>query len=187
MQSKVGYSLVDQNNNEIKYWGNTLGEDISIPNPLYLPNGAHVYAPTLGDYGEYKLVERWIDGDISKQFLKSGEIISFENNKILITWQYRQPNENEYATFIQKHIDKIAQDKQYADGVSLASYDSSTIPEWATEAQTFVTWRDQVWVYAFTELEKVKNGQRPQPSIEEFLQELPVITWPQTNTGATGP
>lgn len=97
------------------------------------------------------------------------------------------PTEDEYAVAIQKQVDQIAQSQKYADGVSLASYDNSTNPVWAAEAKTFVAWRDQVWAYAFLELEKVKNGQRPQPSIEEFLQELPVISWPQNNTGATGP
>lgn len=97
------------------------------------------------------------------------------------------PKETDYSNAIQLHIDATAQVRQYADGISLASYDSSTNATWAAEAQTFVAWRDQVWAYAFLELEKVKNGQRPQPSIEEFLQELPVISWPQDNTGATGP
>lgn len=87
--------------------------------------------------------------------------------------------EQDYANAIQKHIDATAQDRQYSDGISLASYDSSTNPTWAAEAQTFIAWRDQVWIYAFTELEKVKNGTRPQPSIEELLAELPSITWPQ--------
>lgn len=90
-----------------------------------------------------------------------------------------KPSQDEYADAIQKHIDATAQTRQYTDGISLASYDSSSNPTWAAEAQTFIAWRDQVWTYAFTELEKVKNGTRPQPSIEELLAELPSITWPQ--------
>lgn len=86
--------------------------------------------------------------------------------------------EQNYSNAIQLHIDATAQARQYSDGISLASYDSSTNPIWAAEAQTFIAWRDAVWAYAFTELEKVKNGTRPQPSIEELLAELPVISWP---------
>lgn len=89
------------------------------------------------------------------------------------------PTQTDYANAIQFTIDATAQSKQYADGISLASYDSSTNPTWALEAQTFIAWRDAVWTYAFTELEKVKNNQRPQPTIEEFISELPQIVWTQ--------
>lgn len=85
--------------------------------------------------------------------------------------------EQDYANAIQKHIDATAQSKQYSDGISLASYDSSTNPTWASEAQIFIAWRDAVWAYAFTELDKVKNNQRTQPSIEDFISELPQISW----------
>lgn len=88
-----------------------------------------------------------------------------------------KPKEEDYSNAIQSHIDATAQSKQYADGISLASYDSSTNPTWASEAQTFIAWRDSVWTYAFTELDKVKNGIRSQPSIEDFITELPQISW----------
>jgi len=83
-----------------------------------------------------------------------------------------------YSAAIQAHIDATAQSRQYADGFALASYVNSTVPAWAAEAQAFVAWRDQVWVYAYTELAKVQAGTRPQPSIAELIAELPAITWP---------
>lgn len=83
-----------------------------------------------------------------------------------------------YAKAIQEHIDATAQSRQYANGFALASYVTSTIPTWAEEALVFVEWRDQVWVYAYTELAKVQAGTRPQPSIAELIAELPAITWP---------
>lgn len=101
-----------------------------------------------------------------------------EPTKVILFWEIETVPESEYANSIQQHIDSTAQIRQYSDGISLASYDSSTNPAWAAEAQTFVAWRDAVWVYAFTELEKVKAGTRPQPSIDELLAELPVISWP---------
>jgi len=81
----------------------------------------------------------------------------------------------DYENAIQKHIDDYAKTKNYADGVSFASYKDSTIGAWSTEATKFIAWRDQVWYYAYTELAKVQNGVRPQPSIEMFLLELPQI------------
>lgn len=173
---KCGYSLINENNIEITYWGDVLGVDVSMPNPIHLPNGDVVYSPELSSYQNYKLVERWIDGDINKKFLIFGETIAFDGTKIVVTWQYRQPNEKEYAEAIQKHIDETAQSKGYENGISLASYDSSTNVTWANEAQTFIAWRDDVWEYAFTELEKVKSGQRQQPTLEELLRELPAFS-----------
>ena len=88
------------------------------------------------------------------------------------------PTEQDYSNAIQAHIDATAQSRQYANGFALASYVSSTIPTWAEEALVFVEWRDQVWVYAYTELAKVQSGARPQPTIDELVSELPQIVWP---------
>ena len=76
------------------------------------------------------------------------------------------------------HVDAVAAERGYMNGVSCASYKDSTHPEWAAEASAFIAWRDAVWVYAFQELDKVQNDLRPQPTIEEFIGELPVISWP---------
>ena len=83
-----------------------------------------------------------------------------------------------YRLEIQAMIDKKAQERQYENGATLASYVNSTIEQWAAEAQAFVAWRDAVWIYALTELDKVHRGERDQPSVEDFLAELPVFEWP---------
>lgn len=79
---------------------------------------------------------------------------------------------------IQARVDNTAQSRGYDNGASLASYVASTIPAWASEANAFVLWRDQVWVYAYAELEKVQSGEREQPTVETILSELPSIEWP---------
>ena len=83
------------------------------------------------------------------------------------------PTQDDYASAIQSLIDATAKAKGYADGSALAVYSESTIPAWALEAKTFIAWRDQVWVHAYTELAKVQAGQRDQPTIEAILAELP--------------
>ena len=59
--------------------------------------------------------------------------------------------EQDYTKAIQTHLDNIAKDRQYTDAISLTSYKDSTITQWASEATTFIAWRDSVWVYAYTE------------------------------------
>ena len=84
----------------------------------------------------------------------------------------------DYENAIQNLVDETAREKQFRDGVTLASYIGSTISKWAAEAQAFVAWRDNVWSYAYGELAKVQAGQREQPTVEQFLTEIAPIAWP---------
>ncbi|WP_262522687.1 hypothetical protein [Agrobacterium tumefaciens] len=84
----------------------------------------------------------------------------------------------DYENAIQNLVDSTAREKQFRDGVTLASYTASTRPKWAAEAQAFVAWRDNVWFYAYGELAKVQSGQREQPTVEQFLAEIAPIAWP---------
>ena len=84
----------------------------------------------------------------------------------------------DYDHAIQNLVDQTARERQFRDGVTLASYTASTKPKWAAEAQAFVAWRDNVWHYAYGELAKVQAGQRPQPTVEQFLAEIAPIAWP---------
>ncbi|MCH4539281.1 MULTISPECIES: hypothetical protein [Brucella/Ochrobactrum group] len=106
------------------------------------------------------------------------------NKSLVITPEMKQADAiaaivNSYRAAIQSMIDRTANERQYDDGNSLASYVNSTVPEWAAEAQAFVVWRDQIWTYSLGELEKVKSGQREQPSSGDFLAELPAFEWPE--------
>lgn len=85
---------------------------------------------------------------------------------------------NEKAEYIQKHIDVIAQEKEFGDGFACASYASSTNELWAAQALAFIAWRDNVWAFSYAEFAKMENGERPVPTIEEFLTELPIMNWP---------
>jgi hypothetical protein len=84
----------------------------------------------------------------------------------------------DYQRAIQAMVDETARGQLFNDGVTMASYVSSTVEPWAAQAQAFVAWRDNVWQYAYSELSKVQAGEREQPTIEAFLLELPEIVWP---------
>lgn len=88
------------------------------------------------------------------------------------------PTVEAYQSAIQDMVDEAARSKLFNDGVTMASYVMSTVQPWAAQAQTFVAWRDAVWQYSYAELDKVQSGARPQPSVADFLAELPQITWP---------
>jgi hypothetical protein len=98
--------------------------------------------------------------------------------EIGITLELIPPTITDYENAIQNLVDGTARERQFRDGVTLASYIGSTIPKWAAEAMAFVAWRDNVWSYAYGELGKVQAGQREQPTVEEFLAEIAPIAWP---------
>lgn len=87
---------------------------------------------------------------------------------------------------IDAHLDAVAQEIDPATGqprfgsaLSAASYAASTNPVWRAGAEAFVAHRDEVWAYAFAELDKVMAGQRQPPdSPEAFVAELPMVEWP---------
>lgn len=115
--------------------------------------------------------------------MKDGELVAADDGwlaqQIAVEATSREAQiVDQYRNAVQAFIDSHASERQYDSGATLASYVNSTIPEWAAEAQTFVIWRDQVWAYALGELDKVKTGQREQPSVEELLAELPSFIWP---------
>lgn len=83
-----------------------------------------------------------------------------------------------YRLAIQWHIDATARARNYDSGITCASYVSSTVAAWAAEAAAFVAWRDAVWLYAYGEMDKVTNGERPQPGVADLLAELPAMSWP---------
>lgn len=85
---------------------------------------------------------------------------------------------DDYGEAIEAHADAVARSRQYSDADRLASYVNSTNPAWAAEATAFVAWRDAAWGYAYAQMAAVQAGQRPQPSVAELVDELPVISWP---------
>jgi hypothetical protein len=84
-----------------------------------------------------------------------------------------------YRRAVQAHIDATAQSKGYETGFALAGYVTSTVPPWKAEAETFVAWRDQVWLFVFETLAQVETGQTDPPSSPNALIGwLPQIEWP---------
>jgi hypothetical protein len=79
---------------------------------------------------------------------------------------------------VQAHIDQVARERAYTDGLHAATYAVSTIPAWAAEGQAFVAWRDSVWIAAISIMDDCKAGLRDIPTPGELVAELPPITWP---------
>ena len=85
---------------------------------------------------------------------------------------------NSYREAIDTHVDQTAKSRGYNGAASISTYVNSSVPEWKSEAEIFVAWRDSVWVYTFGALEDIKNGDAPTPeTVEDFIATLPAINW----------
>ena len=73
---------------------------------------------------------------------------------------------------IDAHVEAQAHALQYNGAAHLASYVASSVPEWSSEAQAFVAWRDQVWQEAIAMLADAEaSGEAP--SVEDVTAALP--------------
>ena len=117
----------------------------------------------------------YVDGDLVE--MSPAEVSEFRAMQDAMSAPL-PPTIDDYRFAIQALVDETARARNYDSGLTCASYVGSTNPVWAAEATAFTAWRDAVWGYAFTELPKVQSGERPQPTVAAFLDELPAMIWP---------
>lgn len=86
MQQIVGYRLVRTSDGaEVQYWGGAWGQCPGIPNPVVLPNGDQVCAPSLdADIGGHKLVA-WI---MDKPAPTAGEVVQECERRLALGFDY---------------------------------------------------------------------------------------------------
>ncbi|NTH50473.1 hypothetical protein G6L09_05725 [Agrobacterium rhizogenes] len=89
------------------------------------------------------------------------------------------PGLSDYTGSIAAMMDAKAKERRYENALSIATYIGSANIQWAAEAQAFVFWRDEIWGYCYAELDKVQAGTRSQPTVADFLAELPTLEWPE--------
>lgn len=85
---------------------------------------------------------------------------------------------DECTKYLEQHIIDTVAEKNYSSGVSCASYKDSTNAQWASEATTFIAWRDACYLYAFDYLARSQSGEISSPNINDFMAGLPAIVWP---------
>ena len=107
---------------------------------------------------------------------------------ILQNGKLQQPEEHaqdieelifEYECLLKSHIKTVALERNYDNALSIATFTNSTNTDWKAEAEAFVAWRDDVWAYAIEQLDLFESGGRELVTTDEFINELPVIRWPE--------
>jgi hypothetical protein len=82
---------------------------------------------------------------------------------------------------VDAHVDAVAQSRGYRDIVSLCSYAASAHPVFGPEGQAGIVFRDAVWQACLDIMADVMSEQRPVPTEEELIAELPAMQWPHVD------
>ncbi len=85
----------------------------------------------------------------------------------------------QYERAVQRHMDVLAFAAGYDDIKTAVTYaDEPAVAKFQQEGQAFRAWRSLCWAYCYEQLAAVQAGQRPQPTVEELLGELPTLLLP---------
>lgn len=80
---------------------------------------------------------------------------------------------------IQYSLDSFVQTRDYYDMASACSYGCSTKPETLAEAEYAIEARDNTFEAYYAIVNAVKAGERPMPTPEEAVSEMPPLAWPE--------
>ena len=89
-----------------------------------------------------------------------------------------------FTAAIQERLDQWAQTRNYDGIMSACTYAGSTVDTFRHEGQCAVALRDATWAAGYAIMDSVLSGQRPMPSVEEVVAELPPLLWPDATGGA---
>jgi hypothetical protein len=138
--------------------GRATGFFISGMHPI-IPDGAVAISP--------QIHQQWA-ANPSRLKLENGELVACDPPPLSL---------DAYRRALVRRIDAVARERSYDNGVSCASYASSTNETWAAEAAAFVSWRDAFWTAAYAALDAVEGG-APPPTVEALLASMPAMVWP---------
>jgi hypothetical protein len=84
-----------------------------------------------------------------------------------------------YELAVQARLDAAAIAARYDSIATAISYaEEPAVPKFQNDGKAFRAWRSLVWAYAYEQLAAVKAGERTQPTVEDFLLELPELELP---------
>lgn len=80
---QIGYSLVDANGNEVRFWGDSFGVLVSAPDYIDWPSGDRSYCPASGMVNNgAQFATRWLDQSVGDSASQS---IAFDGTKVVVT------------------------------------------------------------------------------------------------------
>lgn len=84
-----------------------------------------------------------------------------------------------FIAIVENFLDSTVQAKDYKNILHACSYANSTVEQYKNEALSVMTWRDNVWMTAYSIQNSILAGQRIVPTEQQFVSELPILEWPE--------
>lgn len=120
-----------------------------------------------------------IEDDGSQDYLITDEMsIVGEDELISMREPTREKVISEYVEAVGRFMDKVVKMRGYDSIVSACSYATSGVQRFREEAIACIKWRDLVWSSCYSALDLVNSGAIGAPSINDFIESLPNIAWP---------
>lgn len=128
--------------------------------------------------------------EVQRQVCERHKRPTLVNGAWHLGWTVRAMTSDEQALFqaklqktivdsVQARLDGFAQTRGYDSILSLATYATSAVSQFAAEGARGVALRDATWAKASVILDEVSSGTRPLPSSYADIEpELPPLTWP---------
>lgn len=146
--------------------------------PVILPPSPH--APTEAEYnaaGWYRL--EIAPPEPPEGTRAVGVRYDVDNNVIVAIYTYEvipMPALSEYDDAMEAHLKAEREARGYTTREPDA-YLTSSVTRWAQDAADWVAHRDAVMEYALALINAVQSGEREPPTMEEFKEGLPRISW----------
>lgn len=112
-----------------------------------------------------KWVRTWVTSDLTHEQIADNQAEADEKTKA------------DYTSALEEFFDAKAQGRRYDNRMSCAIRAGYPGP-FRAEGEAFATWMDDCNAHGYQVMADVMSGDRPLPSVEEFLAELPELTWP---------
>lgn len=123
-----------------------------------------------------------------KPEVPEGKLLGYRyllENNILKRWYVLYDSENDmnllviadYEDAVQEFMDNKVREKGYDDIYTCLSYKGDPNPTYNSEAEAVLNWRSQVWQTANNIFGQWKMGSIQQPTIQDVLDQLPVLEW----------
>lgn len=111
-----------------------------------------------------------------------GESLDVVNGELIIVPRAAPTPEEVAATYtkaVQVRLDAAAIAAGYDDIKTAVTYaEEGAVPRFQAEGLAFRVWRSMCWGYCYAQLAAVQSGTRSQPTIPDFLDELPELVLP---------
>lgn len=105
------------------------------------------------------------------------QFYGYDMGELKTLQEQQAETQKQFTDAIQQRLDDFAKTRGYDGIMSACSYFGSSNPRFKAEADRALQLRDDTWAACYAILNEVLAGNRPVPTLDEIVSELPALTW----------